>query len=352
MYRRRRAPDREPVFGFDSFLDLVTNVLGIIIRLILVAWVGGRAYSTFVNHEVEETPAVAEVPPPRASDDPLNPELAKTQLELAQARARLLEQIKQLHDLEESKTKADQELIILLGERNNIEAKKGQLDKSLSDQFRLVQLADLSLAELRERSQKVLEQIKAVEKQPTNKKTFRYHSPVSRAVHSEELMFECQHGRVTFIDVSALADEAKRCAERQVEQLRTRWEISDTVGPVGAFRLRYKLARQRDVLSGAASPYANEAFHADLSWILEPITNQRGESGERALAPGSEFRQVIQGQDLRNTVITFWVYPDSFPLFRQLRDYLYEQGAEVAARPIPDGAPIGASRNGTASRGQ
>ena len=40
---RRRRPVREIAFSFDSFLDVVTNVVGIILRLILVAWVGARA---------------------------------------------------------------------------------------------------------------------------------------------------------------------------------------------------------------------------------------------------------------------------------------------------------------------
>ena len=45
MYRRRRRSEREISFSFDSFLDLVANVVGIIIRLILVAWVGARTYT-------------------------------------------------------------------------------------------------------------------------------------------------------------------------------------------------------------------------------------------------------------------------------------------------------------------
>ena len=45
MYRRRRRCEREIAFSFDSFLDLVANVVGIIIRLILVAWVGARTYT-------------------------------------------------------------------------------------------------------------------------------------------------------------------------------------------------------------------------------------------------------------------------------------------------------------------
>src|SRR5262245_52547187 len=95
MYRRRRSPAREPVFGFDSFLDVVANVIGIIIRLILVTWVGARAYSA-VNHEwIDEAPAAA-LPSPKASDDPLHPEVARAEHELAEARARLLEQLRQL----------------------------------------------------------------------------------------------------------------------------------------------------------------------------------------------------------------------------------------------------------------
>ncbi len=39
MIRRRRKV-REIEFSFDSFLDVVANVVGIILRLILVAWVG------------------------------------------------------------------------------------------------------------------------------------------------------------------------------------------------------------------------------------------------------------------------------------------------------------------------
>src|SRR4051812_49375132 len=41
---RRRRPSRDIPFSFDSFLDVVANVVGIILRLIIVAWVGARSY--------------------------------------------------------------------------------------------------------------------------------------------------------------------------------------------------------------------------------------------------------------------------------------------------------------------
>ncbi|HJT79154.1 MAG TPA: hypothetical protein VJ739_18300, partial [Gemmataceae bacterium] len=84
----------------------------------------------------------------------------------------------------------------------------------------------------------------------------------------------------------------------------------------------------------------------------EPLTPERGETAEAALAPGSEFRQVADVIDPQQTTVTFWVYPDSFALYRRLRDYLYQRDVIVAGRPLPDGAPIASSRHGTRSRGQ
>ena len=52
-------------------------------------------------------------------------------------------------------------------------------------------------------------------------------------------------------------------------------------------------------------------------WVLEPVVFNRGETLERALTPGSDFRQIIDSGVPQQTVVTFWVYPDSFGLFRQ-----------------------------------
>ena len=52
---RRRRPVREIPFNLDCFLDVITNVVGIIVRLILITWVGGRAYHAVM----EALPAAA-----------------------------------------------------------------------------------------------------------------------------------------------------------------------------------------------------------------------------------------------------------------------------------------------------
>jgi hypothetical protein len=52
---------------------------------------------------------------------------------------------------------------------------------------------------------------------------------------------------------------------------------------------------------------------------VEPIAGERGEPLETARTPGSAFRRVVDALD-PTTVVTFWVYPDSFAIFRELRD--------------------------------
>src|SRR5262249_44924647 len=101
------------------------------------------------------------------------------------------------------------------------------------------------------------------------------------------------------------------------------------------------------------TPEANANYRYGLSgWEVEPIAPVRGEPANRALAPGSEFRQIADALDPHQSVVTFWVYSDSFDLYRQLRDYLYDRDITVAGRPLPDGVPITCSRRGSVSRGQ
>src|SRR5215217_8104527 len=97
MYRRRRASREKILFSFDAFLDVVANVNGIIIRLILVAWVGARAYHGSmtpqepVPQELAPVAQVAPLPDPRAEDEPLTPVLARQRQTLEEAR-RLLDE--------------------------------------------------------------------------------------------------------------------------------------------------------------------------------------------------------------------------------------------------------------------
>src|SRR6266550_717208 len=100
MLRRRRPHKNEAIhFSFDSFLDLVTNVVGIIIKLILITWVGARSYHTsmqWIQPDPEAPTPIAKLPPPKITDDPLYSKLEIARAEMEDAKARLSAQLKEL----------------------------------------------------------------------------------------------------------------------------------------------------------------------------------------------------------------------------------------------------------------
>jgi hypothetical protein len=360
MYRRRRR-QREIAFSFDSFLDVVANVVGVIIRLILVTWVGARSY-----HAVMSTPKIDSVPdtathsaslqrdlPP--ASDPLEQDLADHRQQLAKQQERLLDQLRQCQYLETVNTQSAAQLAALSASQQTADQQRNQLQRAATEHAGATQSVQFSLADLEKRSKQLAQELRELENLPPLTKTLRYHTPVSRPVHSEELHFECRQGRVSFIDIDAFLIEVRRGMDDQAKLLHTQWSVEGATGPVGAFRLRYRLEREKTVLDGDGPgvPGAEGGFRYGLTgWEVEPIVETRGETAATALAATAEFRRLTEALDPEHTVVTLWVYPDSFALYRLLRDYLHERNIEVAGRPLPPGLAIASTRNGSASRGQ
>jgi len=335
---RRRRKSREIEFSFDSFLDVVANVVGIILRLILVAWVGARSYKAVAPSVLPALTKeeIAELPDPK---DPLAPELERQRRELADAQSHLLEQLKEWQKLRQDSTLTAEELARLAAQVLEVDTERQNIESKNKQDAQAVRNAALSLEEIRERSKRVVTEIEALRKAPPSKQTLRYRTPVSHPLQTEELLFECHGGRIAFIDCGKFLTEIDR-AFRDGDKLRGANQYSGVTEQVGPFRMHYTVE---------IDSYTSKAA---LSWEIEPVAFVRGETVEQALAPGSEFRRVIDSIEPASTAVTLCVYPDSFPLYRKLRDYMHERDIVVAGRPLPEGASIAASRNGTASRGQ
>ena len=346
MLRRRRPLKNEAIhFSFDSFLDLVTNVVGIIIRLILVTWVGARSYHTGMQWiEGDAASQANQKPAAKIGDDPLATRIEASKRDLDDAKTKLLAQLKELDEIDEKAKSTNEQLVILVGRRTELEKEKKKLESKGKICGVPVKEANLSVAEVRQRSKDLLAELKRLEAMPVSRKQLKYHAPVSRIVQSEELNFECKYGRVTYIDMPAFMQEIKASVDEVKAEMRTRTRVERVAGPIGFYRLRYVFER-------SGSTIDNGTFSLS-SWEVEPINAERGETLQQAQAAKSEFRQLTDALDPRLTVVTFWVYSDSFELFRQLRDQLYDRGLDVAGRPLPPDSLIAASRNGTASRGQ
>src|SRR5262249_26138827 len=104
---RRRARSREIPFSFDSFLDVVANVVGIIIRLILVVWVSARSYDSVQKYAAQAAKNGAGVVPTPQQATPASPSKSERELEELQTRlAEALDRIGLLdRQIEEEKHK-------------------------------------------------------------------------------------------------------------------------------------------------------------------------------------------------------------------------------------------------------
>jgi hypothetical protein len=352
---RRRRPNREIPFSFDSFLDVVTNVVGIILRLILITWVGARSYKSIMPPSPPPAPALTEPAPLPEPEDPLSPELEEQRRTLAEARALLVKQAQEWEKAHHLETLSAEELARLTAQSRQLAEERTALERSAGEKGQAARLAALSLEELRTRGKRLAEEVAELAKSPPPRQALRYRTPVSRPLQSEEMFFECRRGRVTLIDIGGLLDDVHRHDEEIRDTLRREWEYHGVTTSIGAFRLRYTFERRRAGFDGAvpgSRPDPNSGFQAEMSSEVEPVADPRGETADTALSPSSEFRRVIDSLEPMQTAVTFWVYPDSFALYRRLRDFLAERDFVVAGRPLPEGHPIGSSRHGTNSRGQ
>src|SRR4051812_25330085 len=154
MYRRRRPRDREIAFSFDSFLDLVANVVGVILRLILVAWVGARTYTgIFQPPESRDEPETAEVAAPTPAEPKLSTDTEKNALDqakkqLADARAALLDHLREQDDLQKRRQNLGRQLAQVRGTVGSLKEKATKLDQNRQAAEQEQARVELSLAEI------------------------------------------------------------------------------------------------------------------------------------------------------------------------------------------------------------
>ena len=115
----------------------------------------------------------------------------------------------------------------------------------------------------------------------------------------------------------------------------------ETVGPVQGFSLDYVIEARVDQARGQVLIRSRE-------WVVRPMQENLGETPAEAIRPGSKFLRVM-ANITPETAVTLWCYPDSFEAFRAVREELHRRGLPTAGRPLPEGAPIGGSADGSKS---
>jgi hypothetical protein len=321
-------PETEAV-NADSFLDIVASIVSIMI--IMVVLTGLKIKNTPVDASIsgQIVQATAALKQDAAAEQAIMGEVHQTtaQIEDLQREAMLRERQRNLLALAVSTLEQR-----LQGGTRQVGERK-QRDAGL----------ETALADARAQFDQLNRQRVAVESSDGPAVQVEcYPTPISRPVDGREIDFQLRNGRLAFVPLEPLRAEFLRDASEKKDRLMDLPEFANTVGPIGGFRLRYTIER-RKLVPGVGASGNLKAF------TLIPVSDDMGEPWQAALADSSEFRRVLAGHEPKYTLVTVWIYPESFEAFRQIKKELWRLGYAVAARPLPEGVPIGFSPHGTKS---
>ena len=332
---RRASRHCEELGGQDSFLDIVANLVGVLIILVMV--MGVRAKDAWVEAAVKDKqPAESvDVETPKITAAQVEADIHNINRQLEAVRRETQTRYQERGFLQTLATAARQEL----------SARRDQLDRTKRDKFDLIR----ALAGAKGQLQLLQRQRDAVENS-TAPPTVIEHTPtpLAKTVFGVEEHFRLLNHRVTHIPWNELVEKLKAQAPGKVPKMKGVATLTESIGPLNGFLMRYTLKR----VGYQVATRLGAALHTKVEldqFLLIPVADDLGEPLDEAIQPGSEFRELLAMLDARRTTITVWTYPDSYDDFRVLKKHLLERGFLTAGRPMPAGQLIGGSPTGTRS---
>lgn len=354
----------ETEFGSDSFLDVIANIVGILIILVVTAGFRVSQAPLPTAAEIAEAAAGARDPEPAepviAATAPAEEEIPEIEVgPPAELVVRAQEIETEIAKLEKDAANREREVKKLAAlqklERQEVSLSEQELAKQTVEKNRLEERLKRLAETIDERKAvlaKLLEQIESMKKvAPHVKKIGHRVTPIAQVVKGDEIHFRLAAGKVSVVPLKDLIESLLRQAERQKEWLAQYRAHEGTVGPIGGYTMNYLIERK----SMSVMDQINQGpgvFRVEVTaFKVIPASNLRAETEEEALQMGSEFHIALQTAKPGST-FTCWVYPDSYGLYRKLQEVAHDSGLSVAARPLPFGVPIAGSPSGTRSAGQ
>ena len=325
--------------GQDAFLDIVANLVGILI--ILVVLVGAHARTS-----------ISSLPP----DDQISDQVIAANLaaDSAVSKMKVLvadnEEIEVLIDQENAVARQltevrHQRLVALETLKKQFEIKQQELGEQQQD---VLKQQSEKIA-LKRRLKELADTTAAVSSMKTNasdaKTIDHYPNPIARTVFSQEVHFRLTGGKLVHVPLDALVEKMKQdwrlIAERRSEFNNSR----DTIGPIGNFRLQYELE--------TASTAGSRRQIKFKRFALYPVLENGGEPVEAALSDSSsDWNAVLANYDPTQTTVSIWVYPDSFDDHAMVKQWLHASGFKMASWPLEFGRLISGGPNGLRTSAQ
>ena len=196
------------------------------------------------------------------------------------------------------------------------------------------------------------EQLTATQQQtqPADRLNHRL-SPVTKPVESDEVHFRVAEGMVSMIPLNDLLDRLKDQVMSRRSTIMRFNQFEGQVGPVSGYSMKYTVEKEGGTALESLQTGDLRVRVSVSKWQLQPEESLLQEPIADALRPGSRFRQQLETCP-PDSVVTIWVYENSFSQFAAIRELAHGLRLRVAARPLPEGTPIVGSPNGSRSSAQ
>ena len=188
---------------------------------------------------------------------------------------------------------------------------------------------DLELA--RQTLARLAHQVSELESIPVHVETLEHKiTPISRTVNGKEKHYRLEGNRVAEVPVEELVARFREQIDRRKDWLAKTRQHQGLIGPIRGFNMQY-LVRVESMSDMDALKSGYGGYRVSLSsWEIRPEPDLKGETDTVALRNGAQFYQSILGTS-PDTTLTFWVYPDSFSLYRKLQQFMNTGTRSLAA---------------------
>jgi hypothetical protein len=334
----------------DSFLDIVANLVGILIILVVIFGAQiGETLTSQLSPEASETLATLEQQ---------RGQLVDRQIVLQQREAEYQEwqsvMVQQEALIEQRRLERHIALQQLATIQNEVDAKIATLSQKQQDEVRL----RTQLARQASEVQQLTQAIDAVQ-QASLEETIEaepeiiehYPTPIAQTVFGREVHFHLRDDKIVYVPFDELVQRLRATWETHAEQLPIGQTTTETIGPIGDFRLQYELGSEEKNLPTANGMIMTRVVALNRFWLL-PIQAGLGEPVEQALATDSQFMASVKKFGPEDTTVSIWVYPESYGSFLEIRKHLTKQGYRVAVWPLTAEQKISGSPDGLRATAQ
>ena len=334
MPRHNRTEAEAP--GQDSFLDVVANLVGMLIILVMV--VGAQTKRGAIARETAKLAVAAAGP----TIDVAGAEAAATSVE------------RSIDELQQKISRQNLEVALREGERNKVQLlvtiaeqrlaeHRGQLEASEQTRYDLQEQLVAARGELARLSQQ-----QNVLTRPSPAVLQHLPTPMAKTVFGTEIHFRLLGGRLAYVPWEEMIEKLKADVGNHVHKLRDTARVEMSLPVVNGFGVRYILRRTDVELQTRLGVATHSKPELEKLYFVDAEPNL-GVPLAEALQPRSEFKSRLAAHKPQQTTVTIWVYPDSFDQFRDLKSELFKLGYLTAGRPLPAGHPIGGSPDGSRS---